>query len=388
MRNFSLHNYQEKDYTLKQIINERDILSIEIDIHKKEGEWYLVRNSSLSDFLEELYISLAEIPNYRFFLWIDIPYQNDIEFIDELEPFFNAFQCVVKSENIEFINEKWVFQTNQTQEIVPIITHRDNSQIDYDKTKIIQTPTINTIQELNKLSKLNCILNVSKSTKLTSYVNRHNCILRLFTVNSLSEFNYYNSLKIDHIVSDIPEFIDQENEKVDIIFSELNDHVRNTEQKSIAISLSHITIVAIILSLVDSDTYKLVDGSAKNFGTLSVLLIVGVVVFVLQYWYRIWKEHYISIIRNIVYSWNINEDFTPYWMRRHRNTQGIKFDNVFMIFSLCLNTGIILLIYYNIFGLGLPVAQKWIIICLLSILFIGSYFFLRKQLRKENILEA
>jgi hypothetical protein len=126
------------------------------------------------------------------------------------------------------------------------------------------------------------------------------------------------------------------------IFAEVNEHMRNTEQKQLSISVAFIGVVAVVLSVLPNDNGKLLSPSPMNFFVYTLLGIMGCTVYAIQRWYRAWKEHYMGVARAIVTGWKVSEKLCPCWMilpvMEKKRILSPKVDNLSIYFTGVLNT--------------------------------------------------
>ena len=82
-----------------------------------------------------------------------------------------------------------------------------------------------------------------------------------------------------------------EDRKIDFLFSifaELNEHIRATDEKNVLITGSYVALIAVVIAvLIDK-----IDTISLTYFLFSLfILLIGFCVFMLQLWYRAWKEH-------------------------------------------------------------------------------------------------
>lgn len=90
------------------------------------------------------------------------------------------------------------------------------------------------------------------------------------------------------------------------LFKEIGAHIRTTEQKSLMVTGAYIGLFSIFLSNLINSCLGL---SQLKFSWLSVaiqlfFLLMGTCIYIMQQWYRAWKEHYLDIslrIKNKIY---------------------------------------------------------------------------------------
>ena len=141
------------------------------------------------------------------------------------------------------------------------------------------------------------------------------------------------------------------------VFTETNAHIRATEQKSLVLTgafvgfyLNGFIYVLKGQGIADSNT-------TDPFVVLVfhlLLLFIGTVVYVMQLWYRAWKEHYLQVcieIRKHFEPTPSTESVFPYWMRSLATENGrFSFDNLVMYVTLLVNLGVVFLVAEDAHG--------------------------------------
>ena len=107
-------------------------------------------------------------------------------------------------------------------------------------------------------------------------------------------------------------------EALRVVFTETNAHLRNAEQKQLTVTSSFLTLLAVVVSLIIGDKVSLFEPGFKSAGTATFLLIFGSGVLVYQRWCRVWKVHYLHVLREIVLTWNLPDTLLPAWLRKER----------------------------------------------------------------------
>jgi hypothetical protein len=146
---------------------------------------------------------------------------------------------------------------------------------------------------------------------------------------------------------------------LEMIFTEVNDHLRATDLKHLQTSLAYLGVVGIVVSILANQPGTL-DGPPWLTATVtSVVFLIGISVLTLQRWYRVWKEHYIGILKAVVEraGWSDDPTLVPYWLRGHEPPALITPDNVLHYVSALL-TGFIGLVMVNAIALVVdPVSE-------------------------------
>lgn len=102
-----------------------------------------------------------------------------------------------------------------------------------------------------------------------------------------------------------------------------------------------------------------------------VFLMFGMAIYVLQRWYRVWKEHYIEVMYLIVESWKIESKYRPYWLRNIEvKSNKFNIDNMLYYLTFITNTFVLALLCINIFYLQQSIIIRISIIVLIVFLYI------------------
>ena len=142
------------------------------------------------------------------------------------------------------------------------------------------------------------------------------------------------------------------------VFKETNAHIRATEQKSLVLTgafvgfyLNGFIYVLKGQGIVSANVTEPLVVLAFHL----LLLFIGTVVYVMQLWYRAWKEHYLTVcfeIRKHCEATPSSESVFPYWLRTQRTEGGkFSFDNLVMYVTLLVNLGVLFLIAEDVHGL-------------------------------------
>ena len=135
------------------------------------------------------------------------------------------------------------------------------------------------------------------------------------------------------------------------VYKETNAHIRATEQKSLVMTGA---FVGFYLNGF-TGVLKGQGIAASNFVDPWIvilfhlaLLAVGTIVYVMQLWYRAWKEHYMIVcfeVRKQFVPIMESESPFPYWLRQIPTPGGrFSFDNLVMYVTLLVNIGVLFLV--------------------------------------------
>lgn len=180
------------------------------------------------------------------------------------------------------------------------------------------------------------------------------------------------------------------------IFSEAGAHIRTTERKSLILTGAYIGMFSIFLS---SIAKTCLSGSPIALSWVSVaiqlfFLLIGTCIFVMQQWYRAWKEHYLKVslhIRREFMDDNSisNEDkFLPYWLRGYSRDSKISVDNLLKLLTVIINFIIVVLISYQVLELLKNRSLSIIIIILMIALYIVIVGLTQYKINKKKKLFA
>lgn len=173
--------------------------------------------------------------------------------------------------------------------------------------------------------------------------------------------------------------IENTSKYLSLLFSETNNHLRNTETKYLTISLSYLGLVSLISSNIFQKMNEEITSNTNNFIVYGLLISIGISVLTLQKWYRSWKEYYLNISKKIyekillINKIIIDEDLKIYWLQKENNTnKNIMLrwsaDNTLYWFTSLVNLGIILKLCYDLFCLDCDLFVIKIIIPIIIIL--------------------
>lgn len=136
------------------------------------------------------------------------------------------------------------------------------------------------------------------------------------------------------------------------VFAETNEHMRNAEQKQLSITGAYLGMVAVVLSLLPGGGMTLIAPRPASAWVYLFLLVIGCCVFLLQAWCRVWKEHYLQILKRIAQTWLLPEEYLPYWLRNlppspKRAHFKINVDNTLVYFTFLMNTILVGLVVHQ-----------------------------------------
>jgi hypothetical protein len=169
------------------------------------------------------------------------------------------------------------------------------------------------------------------------------------------------------------------------IFAETNNHLRNAEQKQLTVTGAYLAVVAVGAPRAGAARFKAQPEIAVLF---VVMVLVGCGVFVVQAWCRVWKEHYLAILKAIAQTWQVDETLLPYWLRKHsalprRAFKHVNVDNTLVYLTFILNTALVVGVCRQAFGLLVPLAA-WLSSTVLTLMYILLLFGVNKLIRNRR----
>jgi len=83
------------------------------------------------------------------------------------------------------------------------------------------------------------------------------------------------------------------------VFKETGAHLRTTKRKSLIVTGAYIGLFSVFLSSLArtclSDPPVTLSCSWLSIGIQMFFLLIGTCIYVMQQWYRAWKEHYLEV---------------------------------------------------------------------------------------------
>ncbi len=180
------------------------------------------------------------------------------------------------------------------------------------------------------------------------------------------------------------------------VFTEVGAHIRATDRKSLTVTGAYVGLFSIFLSTL---AQTCLTGSQITFSWLAVaiqtfFLLVGTCIYVMQQWYRAWKEHYIDVslaIRKQFFDDDrmlSNEKTFPYWLRREVPGSRIAIDNILKHVTVVINFILVVLISYQVLELHQNRNLAILIIVLIILGYIGVLILVQMRIRKGQNLFA
>ncbi len=178
------------------------------------------------------------------------------------------------------------------------------------------------------------------------------------------------------------------------LFQETNDHMRNTEQKYLIITAAYIGLISVLAST--SNENQLLSNQHSFRPTLfsilthSFLFVIGSGVYMMQTWYRTWKEHYLNVCVNIRQHFIKTETqdnlcLFPHWLRKDKPKSKLLVDNIMQHLTLFTNAIVAVLIAIEIW-----IFRKNYFISVVTVLILVLIYLLyvKYKMRKSSFLFA
>jgi hypothetical protein len=111
------------------------------------------------------------------------------------------------------------------------------------------------------------------------------------------------------------------------VFKESNSHLRATDRKSLIVTGAYIGLFSVFLSSVAIGRWSEINMMSMwlQIAVQLFFLVVGTCIYIVQQWYRAWKEHYIDVCVNIRKHFMPDTDYPgvlPYWLRHDSPNRG------------------------------------------------------------------
>jgi len=171
------------------------------------------------------------------------------------------------------------------------------------------------------------------------------------------------------------------------VFAELNEHIRATDEKNVLIAGSFVALIAVVIAVL-IDKISIISWTYFVFSLF--VLLIGSCVFMLQLWYREWKEHYLEICYNIASNFKLEEKFLPFWLREHRVKRKLSADKILLLITFIID---LIIISYSIHLLWNLIKYSFnvkviIIICSLILYFLILIIAKQKLISRQKFLIA
>jgi hypothetical protein len=202
-------------------------------------------------------------------------------------------------------------------------------------------------------------------------------------------------------VASLPEQTEPSASALSAVFAEVNEHLRKTEEKHLAITVGYLGALALGLSIMASSGSG--SGAAVPFSTwphviaYGVLITVGCMAIFVQDAYRGWKQYYKLVLQRIVEEWGFepgtSDRFLPQWLRQdsfdHPAVLRLSADNALTYFTAVATTFLVIVFEIMIANL-LVLPWGGVAIGMTAAIYIVYLTGLRARVmrRKEELEEA
>lgn len=177
------------------------------------------------------------------------------------------------------------------------------------------------------------------------------------------------------------------------LFKVVNDHMRTTERKYLIITGAFIGLFSILVSTALVGWPASGGQQQRPFFSLAVhlfLLVTGSFVYVMQNWYRAWKEHYLDVslaIRQKLLP-DSEEEVLPYWLRREVPERPLSVDNLLKLLTIVVNLLLVTLISIESFAVSSHFAVGITVTVVLGVSYLIFLYTTDRSMRKGNYLYA
>ncbi len=180
------------------------------------------------------------------------------------------------------------------------------------------------------------------------------------------------------------------------VFTATSSHIIATDRKSLIVTGSYIGLFSIFLTGL---THSCFTEEPITFSWLAVaiqmfFLVVGTCIYVMQQWYRAWKEHYLEVslaIRKVFIDdeqMSSNDKILPYWLKREVPESRIAVDNLLKHVTVIINFILVILISYQVLELMKNMNLAILIVVLMLGGYVGLLLLTQSRIRKSRELFA
>lgn len=176
-------------------------------------------------------------------------------------------------------------------------------------------------------------------------------------------------------------------------FKETNSHIRATDRKSLAVSGAFIGLFSVYLSSIAHGRWgaTAVEALAVQIAAQCFFLFVGICVYIMQQWYRAWKEHYIEVCLNIRRHFLPEADYPgllPYWLRHESRDSRMSIDNVLKYLTGVVNLVLLFILSYDVLEIITNHNLAILVVVALVCAFVAVIYFADRNIQKKRTLFA
>jgi|GEM_PF-6493660 len=181
------------------------------------------------------------------------------------------------------------------------------------------------------------------------------------------------------------------------VFRQVNEHLRATDRKYWLASGAFISLFVIFISRLSEGGIVFSPPKPdelfeawKAITMHSFIGLFGLIVYLMQNWYRAWKEHYLDVLHELrrkIYPDDNKKKYLPFWLRENTPEQPISVDNSLKLIIFLLNTGFSILVCVELInvlpgslGIGLGIGG--------IVLYLVAIFVIEKTITKSKRLNA
>jgi len=177
------------------------------------------------------------------------------------------------------------------------------------------------------------------------------------------------------------------------VFKETNSHIRATDRKALAVSGAFIGLFSVYISSVALGRWSGsgVEALAVQIAVQTFFLIVGICIYVVQQWYRAWKEHYIDVCMNIRKQFMPDQDYPgllPYWLRHESAESKMSIDNVLKNLTGVVNLVFVFILSYNLLEIISNRNLALLVVVMLILSYLAVIYLADRNIQKKRILFA
>ena len=177
------------------------------------------------------------------------------------------------------------------------------------------------------------------------------------------------------------------------VFKETNAHLRSTDRKSLFVTGAYISLFSLFLSSLAIGRWSestLTNSQWMQIAVQGFFLIIGSSIFVMQQWYRAWKEHYIDVCIEIRKHFMPEPipGVLPYWLCHDVPASRISVDNLFKYLTAGVNFVLVFLICYALLDILPNRNLATLIVAVVILAYLGLLYITGRVIHKSRKLFA
>ena len=183
------------------------------------------------------------------------------------------------------------------------------------------------------------------------------------------------------------------NEFLKEIFRETNAHIRATDRKALGVSGAFIGLFSVYLSSVAVGRWSGpgAQALAVQIAAQTFFLVVGICIYIMQQWYRAWKEHYIDVCMNIRKQFMPEQDYPgllPYWLRHESTESRMSIDNLLKNLTGVVNLVFVFILSYKLLDIITNRNLGFLVVVTLILSYIAVIYLADRNIQKKRTLFA